>query len=157
MSNNNEVNGNIKNQKISKLVWLLDECISLPGGYRIGLDGILGLVPGVGDIATSGISSFLIYKAYKQNVPKLIMFKMLINIILDTVLGSVPFVGDLFDFAWRSNTKNAYLLEEYRNDPAQVYKRSAAATGLFSLIIIFIVAFCMISVYLLIKLISHLF
>lgn len=141
----------------STLVWLLDESIPLPGGYRVGLDGILGLIPGIGDVASSGISTFILYKAYKQNVPKLVMFKMLLNIILDTVLGAIPIIGDLFDFAWKANTKNAYLLDEYHSDPNKTYRRSVAATGVFILMLIGILVLCLASVYFLVKLIFAIF
>jgi len=141
----------------STLVWLLDESIPLPGGYRVGLDGILGLIPGIGDVASSGISTFILYKAYKQNLPKLVMFKMLLNIILDTVLGAIPIIGDLFDFAWKANTKNAYLLDEYHSNPNKTYKRSVAATGVFILMLIGVVFLCLASVYFLIKLVFAIF
>lgn len=100
-------------ESIDRIERVLDSSIPLLGGYRIGIDGIIGLIPGVGDVITGSISTFIVYKAIKMNIPKFIIFKMIINIGIDTVLGSIPIVGDLFDFAWKSNVKNAQLIRQH--------------------------------------------
>lgn len=144
-------------QQKGTLSWLLDDCITLPGGYRIGLDGIIGLVPGIGDITSSGISSWLLFKAYKQGVPNLIIVRMLINIVIDTIVGLIPVVGDLFDFIWKANARNAILLDEYRAAPDTTYRRSASAIGVFSLILVAVIMLSIFIVYTTVKLLIGLF
>ncbi len=90
---------------MEKLGWLLDNAFSI-GPFRFGLDGLVGLVPGVGDMAGTLIGGFIIMRAIQQGVPKAAVARMVANTGLDAVLGVVPFVGDLFDFAFKSNSKN---------------------------------------------------
>lgn len=111
--------------------WWLDSSIPLPGGYRIGLDGIIGLVPGVGDMVGGGLSSWILYQAYQQGAPKLILARMLINILIDAVVGAIPLVGDIFDFIWKANLRNVALLESYKRKPTETYRRAAGASILF--------------------------
>jgi len=95
---------------IEKIAWLMDRSIPI-GGFRIGLDPIIGLIPGFGDVFGTLISSLIIVQAHRSGVPKATVMRMMANVGIDTVLGTIPFVGDLFDFAWKANVKN---LELYR-------------------------------------------
>ncbi|MEX1033196.1 MAG: DUF4112 domain-containing protein [Cellvibrionaceae bacterium] len=127
------------------LGWLLDSSIPLPGGYRIGLDGIIGLIPGVGDAIGGGLSTWIVYQAYQQNLPKMVLARMIINILIDAGLGAVPIIGDVFDFFWKANLRNARLLERYQHSPRETYQRSAVTTigfvlGLFAVVLLLIVA-----------------
>ncbi len=137
----------IKNQ--SRLSWLLDESITLPGGYKIGLDGILGLIPGVGDIVSSGLSTFIVYKAYRRDVPKVILFRMMINIVIDTLVGAIPIVGDVFDFVWKANAMNSKLLDNYQQQPEETATHSAEITALFVFIVALISLGCITAIYIL--------
>jgi hypothetical protein len=101
-----------------RLLWLRrfaklsDEAIRIPGtSYTIGLDGILGLIPGVGDFATAVASLLMIHQAHTLGVRKTIILRMLGNVAIDCVVGAVPVLGDLFDFGWKANTRNLRLLE----------------------------------------------
>ena len=78
---------------------------------RIGLDSLIGLVPGIGDAATATVSAIIVREAIRLGVRKRTTIKMLTNIVVDLLLGSVPLVGDLFDAAFKANTKNVELLE----------------------------------------------
>ena len=119
-----------------RLGWLLDESIPLPGGYKIGLDGIIGLIPGIGDFISGLLSSAIIYKAHQLGVPRMILGKMIINMIFDTVIGAIPIVGDLFDFIWKSNRRNVALLEDYLQRPNQVYRKSVVQNILFVVVLL---------------------
>jgi hypothetical protein len=89
---------------------LLDEQFVLPGtGYRFGLDGLLGLLPGGGDALTAGLSAYLIYEAARAGVRKRTLLRMAGNLLVDFFVGSVPVAGDLFDFFWKANRKNIAL------------------------------------------------
>jgi hypothetical protein len=104
-----------------RLAQLLDSAITIPGtDVKIGLDPILGLVlPELGDALTAVLSLTLLGVALRERVPKLIIARMLLNIALDAVLGAIPVLGDVFDFAFRANEKNLTLIERHRGDPSR--------------------------------------
>lgn len=104
-----------------RLARLMDSAIAIPGtDIRIGLDPILGLLlPELGDALTATVSLALLGVAFKERVPKLVMLRMLVNIATDAVLGAIPLVGDLFDFAFKANEKNLELIERHRGDPTR--------------------------------------
>ncbi len=90
---------------------LLDQSICLPGGYRIGFDPIIGLIPGIGDFLGALFSCYLVLEAYQLGIPKRLIFEMLINIGIEAIVGTVPVVGDVFDAVWKANMKNLRLVE----------------------------------------------
>ncbi|MBD1813598.1 DUF4112 domain-containing protein [Microcoleus sp. Pol11C1] len=100
--------------RIRKLSRLMDTAIGIPGTkFRIGLDPIIGLVPGAGDIVDTAFSAYLIYLATRFNIPQKTLGKMIYNIGLEAVVGSVPLVGDIFDAFYKSNMRNLALLEAH--------------------------------------------
>lgn len=122
-----------QSQFIERLSWLLDESITLPNGYKIGLDGFIGLIPGLGDFVGGSLSSYIIYKAYQLGVPRMILGRMIINMMVETVLGAIPVAGDIFDFVWKANKRNVALLKDYQYQPQQTYRRSVMQNILFIL------------------------
>ena len=102
---------NARMERVRFLANLLDTCITLPGGYRIGLDPILGLVPGVGDLIGAALSVYLVREASKLGISKWIVLRMLGNVGIEALIGVVPVVGDLFDAAFKANVRNLRLLE----------------------------------------------
>lgn len=101
-----------------RLVSLLDDFLRIPGtDIRIGLDPILGLIPGVGDLVTGGSSAALLLLALKERVPTIALLRMIANIAIDTLVGSVPVLGDAFDFFYRSNRQNLDIIKRYKADP----------------------------------------
>jgi len=101
-----------------KLVRWLDDFIKIPGTkLGIGLDPILGFVlPGAGDVITGTGSVALLFLALEERLPTIVFLRMCMNILVDTVGGLLPFVGDAFDLVWRSNKRNLELIEKYRGD-----------------------------------------
>ena len=96
------------------LARLMDNLFTIPGtGIRFGLDAILGLFPGIGDTATSLVSIYILNAASQRGVPRVTLIRMAGNIALDFVVGTVPFVGDLFDVTWKANSKNVDLLQRH--------------------------------------------
>jgi len=81
-------------------------------GWRFGVDSLAGLIPGVGDTATSLVSLYILGSAVRYRVPKITILRMAMNVALDYTLGSIPVVGDLFDAWWKSNTRNINLIRE---------------------------------------------
>jgi hypothetical protein len=101
-------------KRIRLLSRLLDEQFRIPGTtYRVGLDGLLGLIPGIGDAAGALLSAYILYEAMRLGAPSTVLLRMIANIGIDTVGGAIPVVGDIFDMAWKTNKKNAALLHAY--------------------------------------------
>jgi hypothetical protein len=102
-----------------RLVRWLDDFIRIPGTkFGIGLDPILGFfIPGVGDTITGVGSVSLLLLALKERLPTIVLLRMCLNILVDTIGGLMPFAGDAFDVVWRSNKRNLALIEKYRDDP----------------------------------------
>src|SRR5215468_1987804 len=96
---------------IEWLAWLLDESIRI-GPWAIGLDGFIGLIPGIGDMAGAALSSLIIARAMRSGISKSAVLRMVINVALDSLVGAVPFLGDIFDFAFKSNTYNLKIYRE---------------------------------------------
>jgi hypothetical protein len=96
---------------IEWLAWLMDESIRI-GPWAIGLDGFIGLIPGVGDMAGSAVSALIIARAMKSGIAKSAILRMVINVALDSLAGAIPFFGDIFDFAFKSNTYNLKIYRE---------------------------------------------
>jgi len=99
---------------IEYLEWLTERAIPL-GRWSFGLDGILGLIPGLGDVVSGIIATYIIGRAARDGVPRAALARMMTNVAIDTLVGSVPFVGDLFDFMYKANTKNLRIYEESLN------------------------------------------
>jgi hypothetical protein len=99
---------------LRRVAGLLDSSLVVPGtSYRFGLDPILGLVPGLGDLVSPIFTVALLWQARQLAVPKVVQLRMIFNVAIDTLIGLVPLFGDLFDFAWKSNNLNMTLLERH--------------------------------------------
>ena len=111
---------------------LLDNSILLPGGYRIGLDPIIGLIPGIGDFIASTLSFWLIFDAARLGMKKRVLARMAGNVLVETLFGTIPLLGDLVDAAWKANARNMQLVEKHYS-PAN-RERSFASLALVSLL-----------------------
>lgn len=101
---------------LRRFALLMDEALPVPGtGRRIGLDAGLGLIPGVGDVVSALLSSWIVVGALRHRVPLRKILRMVWNIVLDLVVGAVPILGDVFDFVFEENVINLRLLMQYRN------------------------------------------
>lgn len=101
-------------QRLERLAWLLDDSIVLPGTQRrFGLDPLIGLIPGVGDIVGACLSLWLVIEAARLGAPGHLLLRMVGNVLVETIVGIVPVVGDLFDFYWKANSRNRDLLAGY--------------------------------------------
>ncbi|MEC9284300.1 MAG: DUF4112 domain-containing protein [Bdellovibrionota bacterium] len=99
---------------IEFLSTLLDSQFRLPFGFKIGFDGLLGLIPGFGDLIANFIGSYIVLRAIRSGVSGFVVFRMILNLFFDFLLGSLPILGDLFDFFFKANLKNAELLKSYQ-------------------------------------------
>lgn len=101
-------------ERVERLSRLLDTAFAIPGTrFRFGIDGMIGLVPWVGDAITTALSGYIVYEAWRMGVPRALLARMLANLALDGVMGAVPVAGDVFDVFWRANRRNARMLREH--------------------------------------------
>jgi hypothetical protein len=100
--------------RIEALAALLDTAFLIPGtNLRFGVDSLVGLIPGIGDALTAAMSLWLVKEARALGAPRHLVARMLANIAIDGVVGSVPLVGDAFDLVWKSNRRNLHLLRQH--------------------------------------------
>ncbi len=100
--------------RLDALATVMDSAITIPGtNVTMGLDALLGLLPVVGDAIAGVISSYIIWEARRIGAPKFLLARMAGNVAIDTVIGSIPFAGDIFDVAFKSNRKNVALLQRH--------------------------------------------
>jgi len=128
-------------QSLERLSWLLDDLFRIPViGWRVGLDALVGLVPGVGDTATTLASLYILTSAVRYRVPKITLLRMGLNLGIDYALGALPLVGDLFDAWWKSNQRNIDLMRERATVSASEAREGRISDWLFvSLIIVLLV------------------
>ena len=108
---------------------LLDSALRLPGGFRVGLDGLVGLVPVVGDLVGLGLSGYLVVAAARLGIPRSVVARMILNVVLETGIGVVPIIGDAFDFVFKANERNVRLLERELDRRAAAQGTHGAAGG----------------------------
>jgi Domain of unknown function (DUF4112) len=107
------------------LTRLLDTAARVPGtGIRFGADAILGLIPGLGDVAGAVLAGYLVLLAQRLGAPRSVVLRMLGNVAVDTLGGTVPLIGDLFDVAFKSNSRNLALLERVIERPTDTTRAS---------------------------------
>lgn len=113
-------------KRIRRLSRLMDTAIRIPGlGFRIGLDPIIGLIPGAGDLVSTGFSAYIIFLATQFGLPGQDLKKMILNVALEAVVGTVPLAGDLFDAFYKSNIRNLAILEEHLTKVEPELERAA--------------------------------
>ncbi|MBA3889320.1 MAG: DUF4112 domain-containing protein [Gemmatimonadaceae bacterium] len=124
---------------------VLDSAIRIPGtNFRVGMDGLLGLIPGVGDVTTGLASVFIIMTAARMGVPRSVLTRMIMNVAIDTAVGVIPIVGDAFDFAFKSNLRNVALTERYMTAPEEERRRTERVSrlqlvGLIAVLVVVVV------------------
>ena len=127
--------------RLRRLSYYMDSAIEIPGtNLRIGLDPILGLLPVAGDLPAAAVSAYIVAEAAALGAPRETVARMVGNLVVDAVVGSVPLVGDVFDAAWKANQRNVRLFEARRADPSGAERdgRVLAVAGvlLFGLIVL---------------------
>jgi hypothetical protein len=122
---------------LERLGWIMDDLFRVPVlGWRFGLDAVVGLIPGLGDTATSLVSFYILAAAVRYRVPKVTLLRMGLNIGIDYLCGSLPLVGDLFDAWWKSNQMNVDLLKKRASVSANEARQGRMSDWLFVGIII---------------------
>jgi hypothetical protein len=105
-------------ENLDLLAHILDDWFRIPGtSIRFGIDGIIGLVPGLGDILTGLASCILIVAAWFRGVPYITLLRMVVNLGIDVLIGAIPILGDAFDIAWKANRRNYELMTRHLRQP----------------------------------------
>lgn len=130
----------------------MDYAFELPGGFRFGLAGIIGLIPGIGDVIDALISLYIMHRAIQLGIPRVALARMVVNIGIEAVAGSVPFAGDVFDIAFKANKRNYELLRSHLVDR----RRQTAYDSLFLLLTLVLLAVSIaLPLFLLAELLKH--
>ncbi len=105
-------------ENLDLLAHVLDDLFRIPGTpFRLGLDGLVGLIPGLGDVLGGIASSILIFAAWIRGVPYVALARMMVNLAVDVVIGAIPLLGDVFDIAWKANRRNYALMMRHLREP----------------------------------------
>lgn len=125
--------------RLRRVGWLLDNSLPIPGTrFRLGIDQLIGLVPGIGDLIGGLLSLYIIVEASRMGVPRSLLLRMGWNVAVDTLVGEIPILGDMFDIGFKANLRNLALLDGYVRRPAEARRSSrrlvaAMVVGLFLL------------------------
>jgi hypothetical protein len=105
--------------EVEGLAWLLDNSIPVPGtgGRRFGIDAIIGLVPGIGDLASGALGLLVVWRGSRMGLPRVVVGRMLLNTLLDIAIGAVPILGDAFDLWFKASTRNLNLMRRHLERP----------------------------------------
>lgn len=134
-------------EQLKRLSEFLDSKYQLPFGWRIGWDGILGLIPGIGDVVTNLVSFYIVYQAAMMGCPPSVILRMAINLLIDNLIDAIPLIGNLFDFMWKANNKNVALLESYLNNPQHAIKASRFHVFLTLCLVVLVLVACLALTY----------
>ena len=136
------MNGNGERvESLRKLARVMDTAVRIPGTrVRFGLDAVLGLLPGAGDVASGAVSLYSILVAARLGAPKSVLVRMATNIVIDSAIGTIPLLGDLFDVGWKANTRNVALLDRYTLAPQRTQASSRVFAGALVIALILVLA-----------------
>ncbi|HEX9106864.1 MAG TPA: DUF4112 domain-containing protein [Longimicrobiales bacterium] len=139
-------------ERLRTLTRVMDDLVPIPGTrFRFGLDPIIGLVPGLGDAAGAVFAGFILLTAWRAGAPAAVLLRMAGNIVVDTVVGAVPVLGDIFDFGWKANRRNLRLLERWEAEPIAVHRGSRFLLALLMLALLALLVGAALLGYLLVR------
>ena len=139
---------------LNRLAKLMDAQFRIPGtNIRFGMDGLIGLVPGVGDFASFLISSYLVSMAVNKGASGFVLARMIFNIVLDALVGAIPILGDIFDVAFKANQRNIKLLQEHYTEG----RHQGSAKKVIIPVVIVVLAVMVGLVWLVVKIIASAF
>lgn len=132
----------IHHSKSRQFAELLDSKFTIPGTkIRFGIDPVIGLVSGIGDLAGASLSVYFMFYATKLGAKSSVLLRMFVNILVDLIIGAIPVFGDLFDIGWKANLRNAKLLEKLEQNPAKLETESTFLMWiLFIVLVVLLIA-----------------
>ncbi len=132
-----------REKRIEAVAHLMDNAIRVPGtSFRIGIDGIIGLIPGFGDFVGTIVGSYIIVEAARGGIPSAVVFRMIANTLLEYFIGLIPVLGDLFDFTWKANIRNLNLYRAARADPRRLRRRSKIQLIILAVLLVALFVLC---------------
>jgi hypothetical protein len=141
-------------QHMERLARLMDAQFRIPGtDMRFGLDGIIGLIPGAGDLTTFAVSGYMVLILAQNGASGYVLARMVLNILLDAFIGSIPLLGDLFDFAFKANMRNLRLMQEHYVEG----RHKGGAAKVIVPVLILVLALIIGLIWLVYKLLAYLF
>ncbi|HEX2855233.1 MAG TPA: DUF4112 domain-containing protein [Opitutaceae bacterium] len=143
-------------RRLRHLAWVLDRSIPIGGGRRIGIDPLIGLVPGAGDWLGAVLSLYVLYEAARMGLPVAVLTRIAGNIAIEALIGAIPVAGDMFDFVWQANMRNLQLVERHYQPTLRPrsFRSIWLALGIFTVVLL---TFIGLAVYGAVKLIIALF
>lgn len=123
---------------LETLAKLMDAQFRIPGtDFRFGLDGLIGLIPGAGDLSTFAVSGYMVLILARNGASGYVLARMVLNILIDAVIGSIPLIGDLFDIAFKANMRNLKLMQEHYREGR--HRGSAVKVIVPVLVVVFLI------------------
>ena len=140
-----QTENNSKIKWVEYVSYLMDEKFRLPGtNFRFGLDPLLNFIPVVGDLSGFAVSAMLLVTMAKHGASRKLLIRMILNVLIDTIIGAIPLIGLIFDFAYKSNSKNIRLLKEHYVEG----RHTGSGNGIIAVILISLFFFLILIVYL---------
>jgi hypothetical protein len=141
-------------EKMEVLARWMDARFRIPGtNFRFGLDGLLGLIPWAGDLSTLAVSGYMITVMARNGASGYVLARMILNVTIDAIVGTIPFIGDIFDFAWKANLKNMRLMRRYYQEG----RYRGSAWKVIAPVLLLLVLIISATIYLTYKLLSWIF
>ena len=145
-------------QNLDLLAYILDDWFRIPGTQvRLGIDGLIGIIPGIGDVLAGLLSCILIFGAWVRGVPYVTLFRMVVNLGIGVLVGAIPFAGDIFDIFWKPNHRNYELITRHLREPHRHTWKDAAFLAVLALLMLIILATPVIVLVLLVFWMMHRF
>jgi hypothetical protein len=145
-------------RRLGRIAWLLDSAIQIPGTrFRIGVDAIVGLVPGFGDIVGVLLSSYIVREAARAGAPTSVLLRMGWNVAVEGIVGMIPIAGDVFDAAWKANQRNVALLDAHFENPRRARRSSRLFVAGLILGLVALVATASTATFFIVRAIAHAF
>lgn len=137
---------NSKLKWVERVSYLMDEKFRVPGtNFRFGLDPLINLIPVVGDLVGFAVSSAIILAMARHGVSRKVLILMTLNVVLDSTIGAIPFIGQIFDFTYKSNSRNIKLLKQHYEEG----RHQGSGKGIIIWLIIILIVFLLIFAYIL--------
>jgi hypothetical protein len=147
--------GDERTNTLRRLTWLLDDAIRLPLGFRMGLDALIGLIPGAGDVIGGAAALYGLSVAWGLGAPPIVLARMVVNACVDALLGAIPLLGDLWDVGFASHRRNLVILEQWLALPHRAERQSRwVLIGLASSLVIVLLASFALAVWLVVWLVG---
>jgi hypothetical protein len=138
---------------VEALARWLDYAFALPGGFRFGMAGIIGVIPGIGDVFDALISLYIVYRAIQLRIPRVAVARMLVNVAIEGLAGAVPLIGDLFIVGFKANRRNYQLLKRHLS---RAHRQTAHDWIFLIIMLVLVIAAIALPVVALIELARHL-